>query len=578
MGSVTSKIQKRRETYIKTTFPEYAGNRVSEETESVRKGRRLGGTFSDSSKSPIKLDGSESFYDTEERRALVDDFAERLRKASSDPEKLQEVVDQYRIALELYETSKEPISHERARKIKEVTSIDFASESKGIKPLKIPPKKRSNSTRDSEFPTLRDEDEMMDSVNKVPNSMASKFWDEKGAKTYIEVSSISIPAVFSSTLNEHTAAKRTVAVFDHSYQQSFTVSGEDCLFVMDHFITAPLRCLNIGDSVNTCVVDSKGYVIALALVSRTKETEFEILLDEYKESVFRYLAQYVVYSRQSGMEVSLKPQPSSVILCLTGPESPGALLHALSVLKVSTLSLGTEGDVFPNMKFLGAIPPMTSVSGWTDDSDEPEVVIRRTAGNEIPQFSISIKSPESVEPFLRSLVNDTRVVCAGAYAWDILRMERGLPRPEIDIPSSNCSPVKASLTSLVDQRKIRESVLFGHDRISNELLRGTTHRRVAIVSDQYVYGGCKILSAPHRHVVGEVTSCAWSPTLKKRVCQAYVKPEYAVSNNPLLVNLPQAVPETLSYRFKRRIVRQGAHQNVFRKLIPAKVVSFPLES
>jgi glycine cleavage system aminomethyltransferase T len=101
---------------------------------------------------------------------------------------------------------------------------------------------------------------------------------------------------------------------------------------------------------------------------------------------------------------------------------------------------------------------------------------------------------------------------------------------------------------------------------------------VGLVASKYIYGGCRILSAPHRHPIGEVTSCAWSPLLQRRVCQALIKPEFAVSDNPVLVTVPQEVPESIDARFKRRITKQGSLQNVFRKLVPARVVSFPLTS
>ena len=571
LGTVTSKLQHRREKFIKSKYPEYAGNRVIDVVDTGRKGRRLGGLYADSSKPPMKLDGSESFYNTDERDALIDDFAERLRNASSDPSALQSVVEQYRAALEEFETTKDPISHERARKIKEVTSIDYAAQSKNVKPMKLIPTKR----RDTDFPVVREEGEMFDTISRVKDSPASSFWDSQGAKRFIEISSLAVPAVFTSSMSEYHSAKTNAAVFESSYKQSLVVSGEDSMFVMDHFVSAPLRSLNIGDSANSCILDSKGYVLGTAVVSRTGDIDFEILLDEYRESVFRYLAQYVVYSRQSGMQVSIKPE-SGAIISLIGPKSTTTLLQALTQLQVSTLALGVEGEILPELDYLRDVPPMTLVSAWTDHSDQPVALIRRLAGNSLPQFTISLNK-DILLPFLSSLVDESAITCAGAYAWDMIRMENGVPRPDIDIPSSTSSPIKASLACLVDQRKVRENILFGHDRISSELLRGTTHRRVGIVSTKYIYGGCKILSTPHRHVIGEISSCAWSPLLNKRVCQAYVKPEYAVASNPVVVNVPLSVPESLSYRFKRRIVRQGALQNVFRKLCPAHVASFPIE-
>ena len=165
----------------------------------------------------------------------------------------------------------------------------------------------------------------------------------------------------------------------------------------------------------------------------------------------------------------------------------------------------------------------------------------------------------------------------GSYALDILRMESGDIRPGSDIPPLT-TPIAASLRHLVDQRKVREKILFGHERIAKELLKEPPHKRVGLVASKYVYAGCRILSAPHRAPIGEITSCAWSPVLKKRVCQAYIKPEFAIEHNPVLINIPHEIPESIEYRFRRRIVKQGNLQSVFRRLIPATVVGFPISS
>lgn len=559
-GSVTSKLQVRREAFIKSKYPEYAGSEVSTPADSGRRGRRLGGLFQDSSKSPLKLDGTESFYG-EDRAAIDAEFVDKLKKASGNPDKLNSVMSQYREALDLMESTRDPISHERSKKIKDVTSIDFQTEQKRERPLKLPAVKARDSV--TQFPIVREEQELHHSLPRIRSSQATGFWEKMGAKKFVNISSTSVPAVISSSLAEYKAATTASAMFDESFRYGIEITGEDCVFVMDHFATAPVANLNIGDSVFTAILDSKGYVISTGLISRMGDQSFELLLDEFKESVFRYLAQYTVYSRQSGMDVALRPSETTVV-SLIGPHSIEALKNSISQenspIKVF---LGHEGEELPSLDYLTHLPPMSTITADTG------MTIRK-----LPDSFLLSLPEESIDSILHSLAE--KAMPAGVYALDMLRMEKGLPRPEIDVPSATSSPVKASLTWLVDQRKVRETVLFGHERISRELQRGVTHKRVGIVANTYVYAGCKIMSAPHRYVVGEITSCAWSPALGKRVCQAYVKPEYAAEGNPLLVNRPMAVPDSLNFRFKRRIVKQGAMQNVFRKLVEARVVTFPL--
>jgi glycine cleavage system aminomethyltransferase T len=559
-SQVNSKVQKRRELFVRNKYPEYAGNAVSDPSSLSRRGKRLGGAFADPSRSPIKLDNSEGFYDTEDRKAIDDMFIERLRRETGDPSRLTTVVDDYKNALLDFEASKEPVSHERARKIKDITRIDYAAESRGSKPIKAVKGVGSGSAR---FHPIRDEGDI-----DVPSGGlrgAGEFWRLQNAKSFVEVHSISVPSAFSSSLREYHQAKSASVMFDESFRQTVRLSGEDCLFVLDHFTTAPVRLANIGDSLETCIVDSKGLVMSTGTVSRVAEAEFEILIDGFNDSIFRYLSQYVVYSRQSGMDVIVTPCSFSTVLSLYGPKSSEFLATTFNSLGGPEFTLGQSGDPLPSINFLRSLPPMTLC--WTQ-------ALGVSILKKVDHYIIAI--PTEIKDVLLKALAGSGVQCGGVYALDMLRMEQGVPRPQVDVPPASSSPLKAGMLWAVDQKKVRERVMFGHDRISQELLKGTSHRRVGLVSEKYVYGGCKLLSAPHRHPIGEITSCAWNPILKKRVCQAYVKPEYAVSGNPLLVNVPLAVPESLNFRFKRRIARQGALQNVFRKLVNARIVAFPI--
>jgi hypothetical protein len=282
------------------------------------------------------------------------------------------------------------------------------------------------------------------------------------------------------------------------------------------------------------------------------------------EQVFRYIAQYIVYSRQSGLNVSIEQIPVSGVFELHGPVSHPRLIETLRRLD-NQVWLGAvyDGHKLPSVEYIAGMPPMSVVSS------EDGVQIFRLQGE---KFILSFRQDGA--KFLENL----RASLGGSYALDILRMESGEPRTGIDIPPTSTTPVRGSLSHLVDQRKVREKILFGHERISKELLRGVNHRRVGIVASRYVYGGCRILSSPHRFVIGELTSCTWSPILKKRICQGYIKPEFAVSQTPILVNVPDEIPDNVDKKFARRIVKQGPMQNVFRHLVPAIVVELPFEN
>lgn len=554
-ASVTSKVQRRREAFIRTKHPEYAGNTPASPDDSVRRGKRLGGTFADPSKSPIKLDGSEQFVDLSDKAELEKRFTDRINLAASDPSKLGAILEEYHSALTDMDTAKKPVGEHRAEKIKSITKIDYASARKKVRPTK------------QVFPTLRDEHDT-DSPS-MSESACNSLWRSRGAK-FVDVHGIFVPSVFSSSLTEYSAAIHRAALFDVSYKKPLRLSGEDALFVIDHFATAKIRRLEVGDMVDSCIVDSKGYVLTCASVARVSDDTYDLILDgNDRESIFRYIAQYVVYSRQSGMDVVLRPVRPSAILSLIGPSAGALLVEALAGLHPESVTIGEESASLPSLAYLQALPAFTTVS--VNLSNEQRIGIYRKSDRFLLVLELS---PETIEFFVNSL----EAVPAGVYALDMVRMERGEPRSGIDIPASQTSPIKASLSHLVDNEKVRQHIVFGHDRLSKEQLKNVSHRRVGLVASKYVYGGCRILSAPHRHPIGEITSCAWSPVANARVCQAMIKPEFAVDGNPVIVTVPLAVPDTIDVSFQKRIVKQGSLQNVFRKLISAQVVSFPLTS
>ena len=565
-SAVTAKVQRRRETFIKANYPEYAGNEISANENSARKGKRLGGTFSDPSKPVSKLDGSEHSMNSEQRQVLDEEFSKRLQGAGRSAETLTRLMNEYMDRVDEHNASKPPMSEEREKRVRQLSRMDLkAAEST---PVRVQAKKIPQKIVDplNDFPVLREEEDMfaplLENRKELRISSVNEYFASKGAK-FVDLYGTSVASVVSSSLREYELAKSKAVVFDQSYRLIVSVSGEDAALVIDHFVTGPIRLMNIGDLIDTCIVDSKGYIMSTALVGRAADDSYNIILaGNDRQRIFQYLAQYVVYSRQSGMLAQITPVISGSVLSLMGPEASEQLITGLKNLGIESASLGMSGDQLPSVNYIRDLPNMTYVTC------ADAISIFRTS---LDHFLISLPPREN------ALLPALKTPLGGVYALDMLRMEQGLPRSGIDIPPASTSPIRASLSHTVDQQKVREKCLFGHERISSELLRGVSHRRVALVASKYVYSGCRILSSPHRYPVGEITSCAWSPILNQRVCQAYVKPEYAREGNPVLVNLPHSVPDNLDYRFKKRITKQGNLQNVFRKLLNAKIVSFPIE-
>ena len=582
---MTTKLQKRRDNFLREKHPEYKGNSSHASTEETpRRGRRLGGSFADPSRPILKLDGSESFCDSKTRGELEEIFVSRLEESRNNPQALSETVSEFHERINYFADTREPVSAQRDRVIKSMSSVDYqvlsgdsslpdahhhriltknkfiTASLAGTHSQRSP---RSSSQAlaipretDNTFPILREEQDMFPETAFHESVMTRDFVSQ--SLSMVDIHNTSVPAVVRGTLTEYKAAKTDSIIFDVSYKRKFNISGSDAVLAMDHFISAPVRNLAIGDATHACILDTKGYIMSLCLVSRLAAGAYSVVIDgNNTDSVFRYMAQYIVYSRQSGLDVSLQAIATGGTFIMYGPNTLKKLRDAID----EKLFLGSDLPL-PSTDHILGMPPMCTIT--TDFFHLTRLSKDR--------FLVSLVGDETKgKEFLAKLAP-----FGGAYALDMLRMESGDTRPGIDIPASS-TPVCASLSHLVDQRKVREKILFGHERIAKELLKQPSYKRVGIVASKYTYAGCRILSAPHRFPIGEITSCTWSPTLNKRVCQAYVKPDFAIERNPVLINLPHEIPDSIDYRFRRRIVKQGNLQSVFRRLIPGTVIKFPIE-
>lgn len=186
--------------------------------------------------------------------------------------------------------------------------------------------------------------------------------------------------------------------------------------------------------------------------------------------------------------------------------------------------------------------------------------------------------PGLAEQLAETLLADTAVKPAGAYCLDVLRMEAGLPRPGADIPPGTITPIRASLAWTLDQSKMRNHLMFGWEKLFLQLAKGPTFRRVGLLLGGPAHGGCRILSNPHRQPIGEITTTAWSPKLRARVAQAYVKPEYARANKHVLITVPYNLPlHKMRKQAIKRWMKSGRNglRSGYRNLVAAVVTPLP---
>jgi len=397
-------------------------------------------------------------------------------------------------------------------------------------------------------------------LRNLKTTLLADVWAEHGAE-WVEMQDCIVPCKFqASTLEAYETARASAVLTDASYRNLLVLEGEDREVAGDHFVSANLRKMRTGDAQYACILDSKGFVLDTCFVLKTEERILLLTEGAHGVQLMNYLGDYIGFARQSGLDVVIRPEDATV-LELCGPKAQ------------DMLEAGSPAWPFPE-KWKTSMPQMSFLRMEKEERGFGGSLVMRSTLSGLADGFIYICTPPRARNIADELVE--KVPLAGTHCMDILRMEGGHPRGGMDISPGLWSPVRTSLAWTIDQSKLRNHLIFGHEKIFNHLGKGPTYRRVGFFSDAYVHGGCRILANPSRQPIGIVTSSVWSPRFKKRICQGYVKPEYAKKETDVLFNVLYDLP--LDRMAPRRIkywIRQGDLRSAYRRLVPGRVSSLP---
>jgi glycine cleavage system aminomethyltransferase T len=400
---------------------------------------------------------------------------------------------------------------------------------------------------------------------------SSVFWSEFSSPPppLVRIHDTLVPSHFKSALSEYQLAKTDSLLIDESYKRIIKISGADRDLVCDHFLTSPVKKLKLGETRFTCVVDSKGCLLDIGTVLKLSD-EILLVLDGHSfDSVSDYLSQYVKFCSESGFQVNFSALDTSdgAILSFYGPKSKDKVQEIFKDFHAT----GLDETEKPTRDLIFEMPKELALELKDSGGDRNSLILMRNPF--LSSYSVIVLS--EINSMLEKFLNFAKP--GGVYAYDMLRMEEGLPRSGIDT-NSRLSPVKASLVFSIDQEKLRKKLLLGHKELLGQLAKPPSQKRVGVVLSSYAHAGCSILSAPERRMIGVLTSCAWSPALKKRVCQGYVKPEYAKCQKPVFISVPLDLPGNLTKTETERFERQGIKRGKFRKLVASYISPFPVTS
>ncbi len=322
---------------------------------------------------------------------------------------------------------------------------------------------------------------------------------------------------------EYNAVRQAAAVIDVSPLYKYEISGPDAMRLVDRVITRDATRIEVGQVVYTPWCDERGKVIDDGTVARLDDTRFRWTAADPQ---YRWLAM-----NAAGLDVEIGDVSEQFgALALQGPRARAVLADATGedwddvryFRRRATTIAGADVDV--------------TRTGYTGDLGY-ELFIPADAATAVWDALFAAGEAHGLRP-------------AGMRALDVVRLEAGLILIEVDYtsvrhaeaPDHEYSPFEIGLGRLVSSTK---GPYNGKAALQDERARGGPPRR--LVGIEIDWNGIESEFARHglsphvsamvdrspiplysrtRRQIGRATSTGWSPTLKKMVALASVRPEY----------------------------------------------------
>ena len=308
----------------------------------------------------------------------------------------------------------------------------------------------------------------------------------------------SMPVQYTSIVDEHRAARESVALFDVSHMGQLVLEGTGAVAFCDRLCSRPMRDLAAGRIRYALLCNEHGGVVDDLTVYRTGDAAFMLCVNASNIAKDRdWIASH------APADVTLRDESDTTgLLALQGPASMAVLAEiggaALEPLKRFR---------FDHAELAGC-----------------RVLASRTGYTGADGFELYCQAADAVTLFDALLAAGEKhgLLPAGLGARDTLRLEAALPLYGQELDDAT-SPLDAGLDRFVDL----EHDFLGAGAISQRKADGATQRLVGfeVTGRGIARAGYPVLA--EGKAVGRVTSGAPSPSLGHPIGLAYVPPTLA---------------------------------------------------
>lgn len=318
-----------------------------------------------------------------------------------------------------------------------------------------------------------------------------------------------------SIMDSTTHCRQHASIFDVSHMCGLSLKGKDAIKFLEGLVVGDIAGLKDGTGSLSVFTNEKGGIIDDTVITKVTANHLYIVVNAgCREKDLAHIGKHLAAAQAKGLDVSMTLHDDRSLLALQGPAAhevvaalaPGVDLKAMYFSDFRTFDIA-------------GIPCWVTRTGYTGEDG----------------FEISVPSTRAVE-LTEKLLANSRVKLSGLGPRDSLRLEAGLCLYGNDLDES-LTPVEAGLAWTIGKRRREAFDFLGGDIIKKQLAEGVSKRRVGFVSSGAPARQHSLVKTPDGKVVGEITSGAFSPCLKKNVAMGYVEKGYDKAGTALKVDV-----------------------------------------
>ncbi|CAL5224777.1 g7519 [Coccomyxa viridis] len=340
------------------------------------------------------------------------------------------------------------------------------------------------------------------------------FHVEHGGKM-VPFAGWSMPIQYKDSIMDATMhCRENGSLFDVSHMCGLTLKGKDTIPFLEKLVVGDIQSVQNGSGTLSVFTNENGGIIDDTVITKVADDEIYLVVNAgCREKDLAHINKHLEKFKSDGGKVDITVHDDRSLLALQGP----AAVETLQPL----VDLDLSKVFFSNFHRLdiAGIPCYLTRTGYTGEDG----------------FEISVPDDKAVELAKKFLENPRNRLC-GLGARDSLRLEAGLCLYGNDLNEER-SPVEAGLTWTIGKRRREACDFIGGEVIKKQLAEGVTQRRVGLVSTGAPpRAHSPILNAEGKEI-GEITSGAFSPCLKKNVAMGYVEKKYGKAGTQLKVSV-----------------------------------------